>query len=133
MKQGRTVLEAKRLGVLQCNPRASLRQVARLMVDKQVSAVVVVDGDEDLAGIITRTDMVRAYLERDDWAKRPVAEHMSRDVATVTTDKRLREVAELLVEKRIHRVVVVDEEGGGRKPLAVVSDTDLVYHMMREA
>ena len=133
MKPGKTVLEAKRFGVLQCDLRTSLLRVARLMVDKGVSAIVVVDDEDDLAGIISRTDMLRAHLEGDDWARRPVADYMSRDVVTVTSDIRLREVTELLVEKRIHRVVVVDEEGGGRKPLTVVSDTDLVYHMLKEA
>ncbi len=131
-KQRKTVLEAKRIGVLHCGPQASLLQVAKLMVDKVVSAVVVVDADEDLVGIISRTDMLRARLERDDWARRPVAEHMSRDVVTVTTDTRLHEVTELLVEERIHRVVVVDQEEGRRRPLMVLSDTDLLYHMLKE-
>ncbi|MCP3912827.1 MAG: CBS domain-containing protein, partial [Actinomycetia bacterium] len=69
---------------------------------------------------------------RDDWANQPVADYMSREVVTVTTDTRLREVTEMLVEKQIHRVVVVDEEGGRIQPLAVISDTDLVYYMLNE-
>ena len=103
-----------------------------MMVDRVVSAIAVVDDDEDLVGILSRTDMLRARLDGDDWARRPVADYMSRDVVTVTTDTRLQEVTELLVKQRIHRVVVVDEEEGGRRPLMVISDTDLLYHMVKE-
>ena len=41
-------------------------------------------------------------------------------------------VANLLLEHHIHRVVVVRDENGKHKPVAVVSDTDLIYHMVKE-
>jgi CBS domain-containing protein len=57
---------------------------------------------------------------------------MSQQVVTVSPDDQLRQVADLLLEKHIHRVVVVREENGKQKPVAVVSDSDLVYHLMKE-
>jgi hypothetical protein len=41
-------------------------------------------------------------------------------------------VANLLLEHHIHRVVAIREENGQARPLAVVSATDFVYHMMKE-
>jgi CBS domain-containing protein len=132
MKQGRTVLEAKRYGIYGCRPDATLLQAARRMVEEDVSALVVVDDDGCLAGVISRTDMLRAHLERADWANQAVASHMSRDVVSVTGEDDLRSVARLLLEKHIHRVVVVRDDGGRRRPVAVISDADLVYHMLRD-
>jgi CBS domain-containing protein len=54
---------------------------------------------------------------------------MAADVVTVTANTQLTDVANLLLDKHIHRVVVVRDEDGKRKPIAVVSDADLVYHM----
>jgi CBS domain-containing protein len=132
MKQGRTVLEAKRFGCFTCYSDTPLEQAVQRMVNEDVSCIVVVDHDGYLAGIITRNDVLRGYLEHDDWQSRPVGEYMTERVITVAPEDRLRTVADLLLEHHIHRVVVVREEDGRPKPLAVVSATDLIYHMMKE-
>ena len=130
----RTVLEAKRLGCYCCKAGASLLDAARKMVQEDVSALVVTDPDKYLAGIITRTDLLRARLEHEEWASLPVETFMSRNVVTVTPDTTLNMVAELVVEHHIHRVVAVqEEEEGKQRPISVISDSDLVYHLVKEA
>jgi CBS domain-containing protein len=57
---------------------------------------------------------------------------MTQDVITVVPEDLLNTVANLLLAHHIHRVVVVREENGKPKPVAVVSGTDLIYHMMKE-
>lgn len=133
MLSERTVLEAKRYGVHSCRCEATLLEAARRILDLDVSALVVLDEGEYLRGIISRTDLLRACTERDDWATQPVAGHMSTDVVTVTTQALLRDVAELLLQNHIHRVVVVQEEQGNQRPVAVISDGDFIYHMVKEA
>jgi CBS domain-containing protein len=81
--------------------------------------------------VITRTDLIRAHLSLDNWETQPVARHMTRDVITVTPEAVLREVADQLLDHHIHRVVVVSEEAGRRRPVSVVSSSDLIYHMLR--
>lgn len=132
MKKNRTVLDAKRLEIYSCRPEATLREAAARMTDLQISALVVVDAGEDLHGIITRTDLVRAHLAHDDWGGQPVSAHMTREVATVAPTTLLRDVAQVLLDRHIHRVVVVESEAGRRRPVAVVSASDLVYHMLRD-
>jgi CBS domain-containing protein len=92
----------------------------------------VTDAEGYLAGIITRSDILRGYLAHDDWQQVPVSDYMTSDVVTVSPDDQLAAVANLLLDHRIHRVVVVREEQGKHKPVAVVSDTDLIYHMIRD-
>ena len=132
MKQGRTVLEAKRFGCYTCYPDTPLVEAVQKMVAEDVSCIVVIDHDGYLAGIITRNDVVRGYMENDDWQNVPVGKFMTQDVITVVPEDLLNTVANLLLEHHIHRVVVVREEDGNRKPVAVVSGTDLIYHMMKE-
>lgn len=132
MKQGRTVLEAKRFGCQCCSPETPLVEAVTRMVEHDISCLVVTDLDGYLAGIITRNDVLRGYLASDDWQRLPVGGYMTSDVITVTPEDLLSTVANLLLDHHIHRVVVVREESGQQKPVAVVSATDLIYHMMKE-
>ncbi|MEW5986690.1 MAG: CBS domain-containing protein [Chloroflexota bacterium] len=133
MKEGRTVLQAKRFGIYSCTADTTLLDAARRMVEEDISALVVVDEEGYLAGIVSRTDMLRAYLAHDDWAEQPIHEHMTRQVVTVSVDEQLSTVANLLLERNIHRLVVVRQEEGKPRPVAVISDADLMYHMVRDA
>ena len=131
MKQGHTVLEAKRYGVYSIYRFTPLMEAARKMVTEDISSLVVLDDEGFLTGIITRTDIVRSYMEHDNWGELPAGDYMSPKVVTVPTNATLMEVAKLLQEKHIHRVVVVREEDGKQRAIAVVSDSDLIYHMIR--
>jgi signal-transduction protein with cAMP-binding, CBS, and nucleotidyltransferase domain len=126
-----TVLQAKRLGVFHCHKTALLGDAVRQMVSEDISALVVVDPEGYLEGIVTRFDLLRALVEHDDWSGQQVSMYMAREVVTVSQHTTLREVAELLLQKHIHRVVVARQEEQKQVPLAVVSAADLVYHMAR--
>jgi CBS domain-containing protein len=128
-----TVTEAKRFGVFSCGKLKTLGEAARIMVKEDISALVVVDDEGCLAGIITRTDLLRAYVSSLDWEAGIVGSYMNPNVVTVTPQTRLTQVAEMLLEKQIHRVVVVREEHGKLHPISVVSAADVVYHMVAVA
>lgn len=127
------VLQAKRFGVYTCTPDDTLASAVQTMFDQDVSALVVVDPDGFLDGIITRTDMIRACaLAAEDWPTRHVAEFMTRQVVTVPLDATLGDVMELLLHEHIHRVVAVEEKSGRPFPVSVLSAADVVYHMARQ-
>ena len=127
-----SVLEAKRYGVYQCEQDQSLCDAARLMVDEDVSALVVTDEEGCLMGILSRTDLMRALLTDQEWENRPVRHYMVGEVVTAGPHATLLEVAKLLLEHQIHRVVVVKDEEGKKRPLSVISAADIVYHMVKE-
>jgi CBS domain-containing protein len=128
-----TVLKAKRYGVYTCHTDLSLREAARKMVDEDISSLVVVDGDGVLLGILTRVDLMRARQSHDDWGSLGVGSVMSPDVVTVRPEETLDTVMALLLDRHIHRVVVVRQEDDGLHPVAVLSAADIVYHMARES
>ncbi len=127
-----TVLAAKRLGITCCEGDQSLQQVAQRLAEEDVSSLVVVDEAGYLAGIITRTDIVRAALAHPDaWRQQRCRQWMTAQVVTVAPDMVLEDVARLLQRNSIHRVVVVQAEGERLRPIAVVSDSDIVYYLAR--
>jgi CBS domain-containing protein len=126
-----SVMQAKRFGVWTIAPDVWLKDVSRQMVDRNISALVVVDEDGYLEGVITRMDLVRAAHARRDWAQQTVQDWMMRDVITVELEDTLEKVMSLLIDHHIHRVVAVEHENGKLRPVAVLSAADVVYHMVQ--
>ncbi|MDX9755621.1 MAG: CBS domain-containing protein [bacterium] len=134
MNLSQMVIKAKRLEVWTCTSDATLGEVGARMVNEDISTLVVVDEGECLIGIITRTDLLRARLEAGlEWRNRPAREFMSQEVISVPATSTLEDVARLLIDRHIHRVVVVRSEETGLRPLAVISTGDLLYHLAKKA
>eukprot|EP00301_Raphidiophrys_heterophryoidea_P016239 c25797_g1_i1.p1 GENE.c25797_g1_i1~~c25797_g1_i1.p1 ORF type:complete len:146 (-),score=25.21 c25797_g1_i1:41-478(-) len=90
---------------------ASLEDASHLMVDKKVSAVVVVnhDGSELVAvGMITKTDVIRAIVKEKKSLSTPVTEIMSKSIVQITSDDQRDEAAEVIMKKKVHHLLVVD-------------------------
>lgn len=127
-----TVIQSKRLDVYSCTVTTPLLSAAQQMCEEDISALVVIDEGGYLAGIITRVDLLRARYASEQWTKQLVQDWMNRQVVTVNPKDRLSQVARLLLDKQIHRVVAVHEEGEKKRPVAVISAADLIYHMVKE-
>lgn len=79
--------------------------------------------DGKLAGILTIGDM--RQVRADGRIHLPVGEVMRSDLVTVTPDQSLEVVLRLMIDARIHHMVVVDKDDP-RKLLGFVTSTDLL-------
>jgi CBS domain-containing protein len=61
-----TVRSIMQTHVVTIRPEASVRQLARLLADEEISGVPVVDGNCDLVGVVSSTDVVRLAAEEAD-------------------------------------------------------------------
>jgi CBS domain-containing protein len=127
-----TVRDWMHQGVISCLPATPIETVAETMDSNDISALVVVDEQGAAVGVISRTDLVnsrfiRPYLKH--W-RGMTAEHlMSKPVISVAPDTPVEEAARKLQERRIHRLVVVEEAGGRAQPIGILSVTDLARHV----
>lgn len=127
-----TVLQAKRYGIYSCSSGSTLHEAASLMVKEDISGLVVIDPDGYLAGVITRTDLLRAARAGADWRSATVGEYMNTQVVTVCPEDRLSHVARTLLDNGIHRAIIVQKENQQLRPIGVISDADLIYHMVKD-
>ena len=74
-----TVLQAKRFGVFTCSKNDTLLEAAQRMVEEDISALVVVDENGFLNGIITRTDLLKAFVSLENWQKHKEVEHLLKE------------------------------------------------------
>lgn len=83
---------------------ATPREAADLMLKKKIGSLLVMDREE-LAGIITKRDLLRFFKDRCSGIWK-VEDLMTRDVKTVTANHTLAHVIDVMEENGISRVVV---------------------------
>jgi CBS domain-containing protein len=107
--------------VVHVPPDATVAQALRAMIDHEIGAVVVVEGDAPV-GVFTERDMTRRVLDDADFLSREVREVMSTPVETVGPDDEVVFVFHTMAERRIRRLPVVDE---GRL-VGILTERDLL-------
>ena len=101
--------------------QTSLNICARMMLEKKISSIVVVDNDGELKGIITKSDMVEAY-GRHYPRKQKVDQYMTKKVITVAPDENLHMILLPMSDNQISRVIVTRDH----KPIGIVTGRDLL-------
>ncbi|NNJ09461.1 CBS domain-containing protein [Chloroflexales bacterium ZM16-3] len=131
----RMVGEVMHRGVLTCQRETPIQDIARQMSEQDISALVVVDQNSTMIGLISRTDLVNARLYEQYWKhwRGLTAGHiMVTDVVSVKAGDSLQHASKLMMDRHFHRVVVVEEGEKGLCPVGVLSITDLVRDIARE-
>ena len=107
------------------DPKASAKDAAEAMHHQDVGALVVVRADKRKpAGILTDRDLVtRVMAPGMDPRAVPVAEVMTRTLATCRGDHELLDVLGMMGERGIRRVPVVDVKGD---LIGIVTTDDLI-------
>jgi len=126
----------------------SLKDASRLLVERRISGLPVVDADGHLVGVLSEADVLvqevgassgrRGPLARltatrraDERAKpdaRLVGDAMTAPAITTGPDRPLSAVATSMLEKGVNRLPVVDREG---KLLGIVTRADMVRAFVR--
>ncbi|MEJ7810574.1 MAG: CBS domain-containing protein, partial [Gemmatimonadaceae bacterium] len=97
------------------NPRAvrrgaGIREIAQIMRDEGTGIVPVVEESGQLLGVVTDRDIVmRALAEGRNPLELTASDVMTDDVEAVTPEESLRGVVDLMGNKQIRRVPVVDQ------------------------
>jgi CBS domain-containing protein len=98
----------------------TLADAARKMWNQQTGSLLVVDG-EDLVGIVTERDVLKAVATRVPLDETRIAQVMTKDLITVGPGTSLREAARIMAEKWIRHLPVLDNG----KLVGVLSQRDL--------
>jgi crotonyl-CoA carboxylase/reductase len=119
-------------GVITCAPDSSVPEIATLLVDHQIHAVVVVNPAGDAVGVVSQTDLVLTRQGRSPgvFSTMKAEEIMTAGLVTCTASTPLSRAITDMTRLRIHRLVVVDDQAGKRVPVGVVSMTDVIRKMM---
>ncbi|MBK7325896.1 Crotonyl-CoA reductase [Candidatus Propionivibrio aalborgensis] len=120
---GTKVRDLMHRGIISCTPDDTVGAVAKIMVDKEIHAVVVMEQGK-ATGVVSQTDMVLARQGRtpDQARSMKASEVMTPGCATCDADMLLSDAVSLMTGRRMHRLVVTEKD----QPVGVISMTDVV-------
>jgi CBS domain-containing protein len=138
--------------VVVATPDMPVTEVARLMVDHDISGLPVLDGDR-LVGLVTDLDLIARHQEPEmpsifaffggyiTFGEREYEEEMRRILATtaaelmtttvfsIREDATIEELATLMYEREVNPVPVLNAQ---RRMVGIVSRSDLIRLFVRE-
>lgn len=123
--------------VISVSPQTSISSAHQIMKEHGIRRLVVLE-NEKLVGIITIGDVREAspsdattlsiwelnYL----WAQLTVEKVMTRNVATITPDRPILDAAEIMLDRKISGLPVVDEAG---KVLGMLTESDIFRMLVK--
>jgi CBS domain-containing protein len=128
MKTLKQLLEAKGREVYSIAPDARVFDALRLMADKSVGALIVVEGGR-IAGILSERDYARkVILHGKSSHELQVRDIMTGKVISVHPGQTVEECMALMTEKRIRHLPVTE----GERLIGVLSIGDLVKEVIAE-
>ena len=117
-----SLLAKKGAKVVTVQPEQTIRQALTLLAEHNIGALVVVDGQGALVGIVSERDIVRALARTETILVEPIAAIMTRDVIIGTPQDDLAAVGNTMTEHRFRHLPVVE---GGRL-VGIISLGDVV-------
>jgi CBS domain-containing protein len=124
----RHILDQKGRQVWSIHPGDTVYDAIKMMADKNVGALVVLDGGK-IVGIVTERDYARnVFLKGRGSPQTLVGEIMVRDVVCVEADKSIEEGMAIMTAKRVRHLPVIDDD----KLLGIVSIGDLVKSIISD-
>jgi len=123
------ILSGKRLDLVSVAPTSSIRTAIALMKREHVGAVVVLDADRRLLGVLSERDIVHSLdPEVPDPFQRPINQVMRRDSPVASMQDTVRSVMQTMTATRARHVPVVEL---GRV-VGIVSIGDIVTSRLDE-
>lgn len=133
--------------------RMSLCAAAHLLNHARISGAPVVDEQGRCVGVLTASDLMKWVEKGERAAPRPVpppscmctdwqvselsalpadevSRHMTTDLVTVLPSAHVAELARVMIDAHIHRVLITDRHG---RPAGVVTSTDILAAVARSA
>jgi CBS domain-containing protein len=99
---------------------ATVAEAATVMGERKVGSALVID-DEQLVGIFTERDIVRALSQDFDAPGHPITHWMTRDPVTISPETTVKEALDMMLTRGFRHLPVVE----GTTPVGMVSMRDL--------
>ena len=128
MKLIQHLLDAKGREIISIEPNASVLDAIRLMADKSVGSLLVMQAGK-LAGIVTERDYARKVIIKGRSSENTeVGEIMTSELVTASPEHTVNHCMEVMTEKKIRHLPVLDDDA----VVGMISIGDLVQAIISD-
>ena len=99
-----------------------LSEFVRIACEKKIGALVVTEGANELAGIITERDVLYQCNKNVDFAKVVIGDVMTRNIVTIDINNTIQSAMDIMFSKNIRHLPVID----GTKSTGMITIRDLI-------
>ncbi len=118
-----TILRNKPASVISVTPETRITEVIHILAEKRIGAVLVIDGNETLVGILSERDIVRTLASHaSDTFSMTAAQLMTHSPTVTKPDASVVDAMEMMTEGRFRHLPVVSNG----KLVGLVSIGDVV-------
>ena len=122
------ILDIKGREIFSVAPDTTVFEALKLMADKNIGAVLVLEGTK-LVGIMSERDYARKIALKGKFSKEvPVKEIMSSEVICVGPEQTINNTKGIMISKRIRHLPVLEED----KLIGLISIGDVVNAVLDE-
>ena len=128
MGKVRNILHSKGNKIFFVTPDTIVYNALEMMYEKNVSALLVMENDKPV-GIFTERDYARKVVLKGKFSRETlIRKIMTRDLLTISPDSTIEDAMQLMTDKFIRHLPVVEEN----KLIGVVSIGDVVKYLIEE-
>jgi CBS domain-containing protein len=128
MSERTLVRDLMSVGVATCAPDTPIIDLARLVLDKGLEAVVVLDPEGHAIGVVGQDDLARAYSQ-ENRHQLTAEDVMSEGVPQVPADIPLVTAAQIMRDQGVRVLFLMHHAGGITYPAAMLTYTHLLRHL----
>lgn len=124
----KNIIQRKGSDVISIEEECTVGEVARLLAERRIGAVLVMKGDK-LTGVISERDVVRGIaISGRTILDDSVVSLMTKNIITCSLDQHVNESLSLMTDRRIRHLPVLDDG----KLVGMISIGDLVHARINE-
>lgn len=116
------ILSAKVGDVISISPEQTIHTAVKKLVAHNIGALVVLDADDNLIGILSERDVIHRASQTDSVLTLSVAEVMTREVVTGRPQDDLMSVAHTMTERRFRHLPILDD----KRLVGIISIGDVI-------
>jgi CBS domain-containing protein len=123
------ILPAARKRLITLRDEAPLIDAAKLLREPDADLVVVCNADERIAGVISKTDIVRKISHREGESTAPASTVMTQTVVSCRPGELLHDVWTTMKHRRLKNVPILDQDS---RPIGVLNALDVLEALLEE-
>lgn len=116
-------------GVISVSLDTPVSEVARLLVEKEISGVVVTAPGGEAVGVISEIDIINVFDQ--NWDTLTAEDIMSSFVRTVDAEMPIKKAADLMRDFKIHRLLILSLSPAYGLPIGIVTARDILNAVVR--